>query len=57
MDLGVLVSEGLCLALLQVIYLKVRFEVEVGVYAIICKEGRKSSSLRNIVVSGKLSEA
>jgi hypothetical protein len=32
-------SEGLCLAFFQVVYSKVRFEVELGVHAIIWKEG------------------
>jgi hypothetical protein len=37
-DLSEQVSEGLCLAFFQVIYWKVRFEVELGVYAIIYEE-------------------
>jgi membrane-anchored protein YejM (alkaline phosphatase superfamily) len=37
-DLSKQVSKGLCLAF-QVVYLKVRFKVELGVYAIIHKEG------------------
>jgi hypothetical protein len=39
MDLGEQVSEGLCLAFFQVVYSKVRLEVELGVHAIIREEG------------------
>jgi hypothetical protein len=56
MDLGELVSEGLCLALFWVIYSKVGFEVEFGMHAIICEEGQKSSSLGNVVVGSELGE-
>jgi hypothetical protein len=56
MDLGEQASEGLCLAFFWVVYLKVRFEVKLGVHAIICEEGQKSSSLGNMVVGGELSE-
>jgi hypothetical protein len=38
-DLSEQVSEGLYLALFQVVYLKVRFKVKLGVYAIIHEEG------------------
>jgi hypothetical protein len=38
-DLGEQASEGLCLAFFQVVYSKVRFEVELGVHAIIREEG------------------
>jgi hypothetical protein len=55
-DLGEQASEGLCLAFFRVVYSKVRFEVELGVHAIIRKEGRKSSSLGNMVVGGELGE-
>jgi hypothetical protein len=50
MDLGEQESEGLCLAFFWVVYSKVRFKVNLRVYAIICEEGRKSSSFRNMVV-------
>jgi hypothetical protein len=39
MDLSKQVREGLCLAFFQVVYLKVGFEVKLGVYAIIHEEG------------------
>jgi hypothetical protein len=55
-DLGKQASEGLCLAFFRVVYWKVRFEVELGVHAIICEEGRKPSSLGNVVVGGELGE-
>jgi hypothetical protein len=55
-DLSEPASEGLCLALFRVVYSKVGFEVELGVHAIIRKEGRKSHSLGNVVVSGELGE-
>jgi hypothetical protein len=53
-DLGEQASEGLCLAFFWVVYLKVRFKVELGVYAIIHEEGQKSSSLGNMVVGSEL---
>jgi hypothetical protein len=55
-DLSEQTSKGLCLAFFRVVYSMVRFEVKLGVHAIIHKEGRKSGSLRNVVVGGKLSE-
>jgi hypothetical protein len=55
-DLGEQASEELCLAFFWVVYLKVRFEVELGVHVIIYKEGQKSSSLGNMVVGSELSE-
>jgi hypothetical protein len=54
MDLGEQASKGLSLAFFRVVYSKVRFEVELGVHAIIHEEGRESSILGNIVVGGKL---
>jgi hypothetical protein len=55
-DFGEQASEGLCLAFFRVVYLKVGFEFELGVYAIIREEGRKSSSLGNMVVGSELGE-
>jgi hypothetical protein len=56
MDLGEQMSEGLCLTVFWVVYSNVGFEVKLGIYGIIHEEGRKASSLGNIVVGGKLSE-
>jgi hypothetical protein len=56
MDLGEQASEGLCLAFFRVVYSKVGFEVELGVYAVIHEEGRESSSLGNVVVGGERGE-
>jgi hypothetical protein len=56
MDVSEQASEGLCLAILWVVYSKVGFEVELGVHAVVCEEGRESSSLGNVVVGGELSE-
>jgi hypothetical protein len=56
MDLSELASEGLCLALSRVVYLKVGFKLEFGIHAIVREEGQKSSSLGNVVVGGELGE-
>jgi hypothetical protein len=55
-DLSEQASKGLCLAFFQVVYSKLGFKVMLGVYAVICEEGQKSSSLGNVVVSSEVGE-